>query len=316
MSYENNLPMISIVIVNSDGTEDTLNCLDSIFRNPPSVPFEVILVDNFSEVPCLEPAAERYPDIIARSAPQQQGFSKNYNLGMRQSRGELVLIINNDTVVHPQALDILINEIRRHEEYGMVGPKLLNSQGKIQSVCARELLTPWRYILTQFLLDLGLPSGKLWESYRQWKLEKKGSGPVACISGACMLLKREVLDQVGLLDEVYKFYYEDVEWCHRVQKYGYQVAYIAEAEITHLGDRSLSQVKEWAKRSEYESAMRYFRQYHQLSRAKIRILWMSTVLSYFLRACAYWAMEKIAGRPLHARDYFHLTRWVAQQSPG
>jgi N-acetylglucosaminyl-diphospho-decaprenol L-rhamnosyltransferase len=288
MGFCNHKPYLSVVIVNSDGVSDTLNCLDSIYHCPPSIPFEVVLVDNLSGQPGSSPVQSRFPEVTAVSSPRKQGFSKNYNLGMRHASGELVMILNNDTIVHPGGLDSLIDAIRKHDAYGMVGPKLLWPDGSLQTVCARELPTFASYALTQFLLDLGTPTGKLWDRYQQRKLERRESGPVPCISGACMLIKREVLDRVGLLDEGYDFYYEDVEWCHRVRKFGYQVAYVAEAEITHLGDRSLSKVKEWAKQSEYLSAVRYFRQYYHLSSIQLWLLWMLTAISYAYRVVAYW----------------------------
>jgi N-acetylglucosaminyl-diphospho-decaprenol L-rhamnosyltransferase len=315
MLLEARSPKLSIVIVNSDGTEDTLNCLNSIFHNPPTDPFEVICVDNCSTAPFLPMLQEKYPRVRTVLAPQRQGFSKNYNLGMRQATGENVMILNNDTLVHAGALDTLLEAIRRNPSYGMVGPRLLWGNGKIQTVCARSLLTPYTYLLTQFLLDPALPTGKLWDHYRRWRLEKQASGVVPCISGACMLVSRQALDHVGTLDESYDFYYEDVEWCRRMQGHGYQVAYITEACITHLGDQSLSKVKEWAKQSEYRSALHYFRQYHRLSTLGAWGLWLVTGASYFERAVAYWLYEKFSRQSAYAQTYWNLFRWVLRQTP-
>jgi GT2 family glycosyltransferase len=170
-------------------------------------------------------------------------------------------------------------------------------------------------VLAQFLLDLGTPSGKLWDRYKQRRLEQRKSGPVPCISGACMLLKREVLAKAGLLDEGYDFYYEDVEWCHRIRKSGYQVAYVAEAEITHLGDRSLSKVKEWAKQSEYLSAVRYFRQYHHLNWIQLWFLWLFTVISYAIRVVAYWGYQTFTGRRGHSQAYHRALSWILANPP-
>jgi GT2 family glycosyltransferase len=133
---------------------------------------------------------------------------------------------------------------------------------------------------------------------------------------ACMLVSRVALERVGLLDEGYDFYYEDIEWCHRFQKKGYQVAYIAESHITHLGDHSLSKVKEWAKQSEYRSALRYFRQYHHLSNAGAWGLWLATAAGFCFRAVLFTLAEKITAKTSHAQAYQNLTRWILRHPPG
>jgi N-acetylglucosaminyl-diphospho-decaprenol L-rhamnosyltransferase len=309
-------PTLSIVVVNYNGTEDTLCCLASIYQYPPQVSFEVICVDNCSEKPFLPHAQEAFPQVRYYQSPQRQGFSKNYNLGARQARGELILILNNDTVVHPGALDAMLESLQSNPAYGMVGPRLLQVDGRIQTVCVRSLYTPVYYVLIQFLLDLALPSGKLWDQYQRWRLQHRSSGPVPCISGACMLVSRTAVENVGLLDEGYDFYYEDIEWCHRFQKEGYQVAYIAEAQITHLGDHSLSKVKEWAKQSEYRSALRYFRQYHHLSKAGAWGIWLATAAGFCFRAVLFSLAEIITAKKSYGQAYRNLIRWILRHPPG
>jgi GT2 family glycosyltransferase len=307
--------MLSIVIVDSDSAAYTLQCLDSIYRFPPDLPFEVVLVDNCSKNSCLPAVRARYPQVRTFMAPQRQGFAKNYNLGIRQSHGNYVLVLNNDTLIHAQALNHLICAAQQHTSYGMAGPKLLSGNGDIQTVCARDLQTPLSYVWINLFIDAGLPLGKLWDRYRRWRLVRRPSGPVPCISGACMLLPRETLETVGLLDEAYDFYYEDVEWCHRVQTHGKAVAYIAEAEITHFGDQSLSKVKVWAKQSEYNSALRYFRQYYGLTVRQAWLIWFATALSFLLRGIAFLMKEILSGEIGYARAYFYLWKWVLHRYP-
>ncbi|MCX7840592.1 MAG: glycosyltransferase family 2 protein [Anaerolineae bacterium] len=306
---------MSIVIVNSDGTSDTLNCIASIYQHPPRDSFEIILVDNCSREPCLSLVAERFPQVRTYSSPTRQGFAKNYNLGIRQARGQFVMILNNDTIVHADALDILVKTAKAHPEYGIIGPRLLSPDGTIQTVCARALISPARYVLNLLIFDLGLPTGKLAEAWRQRELSKRSSGAVPCLSGACMLLARATLDQIGLLDEGFDFYFEDVEWCHRAQKLGWQVFYVADAKITHLGDRSLGKVKEWAKKSEYQSALRYFRRYYPWSLWRERALWLIVAINFFLRMLAFSAIEIVGKRSGNARAYWNLLKWIACEFP-
>jgi GT2 family glycosyltransferase len=130
-----------------------------------------------------------------------------------------------------------------------------------------------------------------------------------------MLTSRKVLDSIGLLDESYDFYYEDIEWCHRVWCGEGAVAYIAEAEITHLGDQSLSRAKVWAAKSEYRSALRYFREYRALGKTKTWFLWTSTVVSFHLRAFAFAFLGEPLGKPGHAEAYRELSKWILDQRP-
>lgn len=308
-------PTVSIVIVNSDSTEDTLRCLESIFSHASCQLVEVILVDNCSRTPCLPLVQERFPQVRTFSAPTRQGFARNYNLGMRQARGEYVMILNNDTLVQAGALDALIDALRQHTEYGIVGPRLLSANGRLQTVCARPLLGPRLYTLTLLLLDLGLPTGRWYDALRRRRLMRRASGPVPCLSGAGMMLSRATLERVGLLDEGYDFYFEDVEWCHRVQQHGLKAAYIAEAAITHLGDQSLSRVKELAKRSEYLSAQRYFQQYYQLSLWQLRLVWLAAALSFLLRMLVFKLGELMTHRRGYAREYLNLFRWILSKFP-
>jgi len=308
-------PILSIVIVDSDSAAYTLQCLDSIYQFPPDQPFEVLLVDNCSRNSCLSAVQARHPQVRTFLAPQRQGFAKNYNLGIRQSRGNYVLVLNNDTTIHAQALNHLICAAQQHTSYGMLGPKLLSANGNIQTVCARDLQTPLSYLWINLFIDAGLPLGKLWDRYQRWRLARRASGLVPCISGACMMVPRETLETIGLLDEGYDFYYEDIEWCHRVQAYGKAVAYIAEAEITHFGDQSLSKVKVWAKQSEYGSALRYFRQYYSLTSRQAWMIWLVTILSFFLRGSIFLFAEALGGSSSHARAYLYLWSWILRQHP-
>ncbi len=226
-----------------------------------------------------------------------------------------VLILNNDTIVHPGALNTLLSAVREEPLYCMVGGKLLSRNGQIQWVCARALPTPSSYACTQLLVDPGFPLGRMWDRYLRWQGEKRASGPVPCISGACMLITRDALQTGGLLDEAYDFYYEDVEWCHRFQSLNMMIAYISEAEITHFGDQSLSKVKVWAKKSEYQSAIRYFREYHNLSAVQMWLLWSITTIGFLLRGAAFLLSEALFGKRSHARAYLFLWQWILRQRP-
>ncbi len=314
-------PLLSTVIVNSDGCADTLNCLESLFAHPPDLAtlapradalpeHEIILVDNRSRDGCVALVRERFPSVRIIESPVRQGFSKNYNLGIRHARGMFVLALNNDTIVHQDALTTLLDAIINTPAYGMVGGRLLGRDGRVQETCARPVLTPVEYILLQTLIDPGFPVGRLWQIYQQMRVARRRSGCVPCISGACMLVRRTAFEQAGLLDEAVDFYYEDIEWCHRMVCSGWQVGYVAEATITHLGDQSIRKVKVWAKKSEYFSALRYFRRYHGLTDNGARLLHLITAVGWLMRGIAFLLAEGLLSQQGHARAYLYLWRWI------
>jgi GT2 family glycosyltransferase len=129
------------------------------------------------------------------------------------------------------------------------------------------------------------------------------------------LTSQAVLQKVGLLDESYDFYLTEDEWCHRVQKYGYEVAYIAEAQITHLGDQSISRVREWARKSEYQSALDYFGRYYDLNEAGVWTLWLSTLLSFLFRASYFTVVKIFFKNETGAETYRNLLSWILRQHP-
>lgn len=307
-------PVLSIVVVDSDGCRDTVNCLESIFMYPPGESFEVLLVDNCSTQSCLPEAQQRFHSVRTLQALQRQGFARNYNLGLTHALGQYLMILNNDTLVRPGALDNLLGALREHPEYAFVGPRLRSSNGRIQSFCARPLLTPLGYLARLLLLDQGSPIGVFWERWQADRLDHRASGTVACLSGACMLARREALEQIGLLDEGFDFYFEDAEWCHRAQQQGWQLGFVAEAEVIHLGDHSLSKVKVWAKQSEYRSAIRYYQHYYRIGPPVVLMLRVATLLSYVIRWLVFTVKEAITGKVGNSAAYAELIRWITQET--
>jgi N-acetylglucosaminyl-diphospho-decaprenol L-rhamnosyltransferase len=226
-----------------------------------------------------------------------------------------VLILNNDMVVHEGALSALVACKRDNPDYDMLGGRLLSTDGRIQPECVRSLPTVLTFVMMQLVLDPALPIGSVWRRYSSWKLARRSTGPVPCLMGACMLIDRKALETLGPLDEGYQIYYEDIEWCHRVWRQGGVVAYVAEAPITHYGDQTLSRMKVWAMKGAYDSALKYFREYRDLTAMQTWFLWAGTALSYRLRALAFAYLEKRLGKPGYAEAYHELSKWMADRRP-
>lgn len=239
---------LSIIIVNWNGGDDLLYCLESLYTHGLAGTMEVVVVDNGSEDGSPELVRRVFPQMILIKAGANLGFAKAANLGWRRAQAEYVLFLNPDTLVPAGALDQALAYLRAHPAVGMVGVKLLNPDGSLQVSC-------WNFLsLSTLLLDnlLRLPlmprslAGRY--LYRLWNHGE--TREVDWITGAFLLCRRSVLEGVGGFDEDYFMYCEDMDLCYRVRRRGYLVVYYPAASIMHHGNRSGA--KKWAEGREAE----------------------------------------------------------------
>lgn len=229
---------LSIIIVNYNAKDYLKQCLDSIYSNSSKVNFEVILVDNCSLDGSVGMVRERFANIKIIENIRNKGFVKANNQGLESSRGKYILCLNNDSIVLPGALEELIKFMSTHLEAGACGPKVLNSDGTIQQQCKRGFPT----ILSSLAYFLGLhkifPKSKVLGHYLMTYLNPDEVNEVDSVSGACLMVRKEVIEQVGLMDENFIMYGDDLDWCFRIKKAGWKVYYVPLAQIIHYGGRS------------------------------------------------------------------------------
>jgi uncharacterized protein (TIGR03492 family) len=199
---------LSIIIVNYNNRNFLEECLNSIYRSTHKVSFELILVDNHSADDSVEFVKNNFPAarIIENSA--NLGFCRANNRGLKIYRGRYALLLNTDTVVKDGAFDALVEFMDAHPEAGAAGPKLLNADGTPQH-------------------QGGLFNRKFWLS--------KDPVKVGYVIGAALLVRREVIDKVGGLDENFFFSNDDLDWCRRIRKAGWGVFFLPQAEVVHYG---------------------------------------------------------------------------------
>lgn len=295
--------LLSIVIVNSNGKEDTLNCIDTVFKNPCADKFEIILIDNLSDDGCVEEVKKKFPEVVIQRSPIKGGFSQNYNRGIQLSKGDYILILNNDTLVLPGALDSMMSFIKS-EKFAMIGPLLLNARGSVDFTCARKRLTLVRFILNELFLEIISPL----LVFR--KIPEPGE--VEAISGACMLTSRETIEKTGALSEKFQFYFEDIEWCDRIRKHGLRIGFDVESRIIHLGDRSAKKVKEWALKRKYESALLFFGEGDHGAPRRVLLKALFPII-YLCRAFVLIPEGLIEGTLKRSRLYWHMYIWSLMQ---
>jgi len=226
---------LSIVIVSYNAREDLFRCLDSLHLAPPSTAHDIVVVDNASTEGGLAIVGERWPAVQVIALDSNRGFAAGNNVGIRATRGELVLLLNSDTVVPAGAIDTLIARLQAHPEAAAAGPRLIDGSGRPE-VSFGPMISPvgeLRQKTTLALFAAGIPPvaqrleralGQ--EHYVDW------------VSGACLLVRRGDAEAVGLLDERYFLYTEDVDFCAALRQRGRRILFAPAAEITHLRGRS------------------------------------------------------------------------------
>ena len=259
MNYAQAVELLSfsIIIVNWNTRELLARCLASIYQHPPRVPFEVIVVDNASSDGSAAMVRERFPQVRLIENQENVGFAKGNNQAIAASQGKYILLLNSDTVVLPQALNRLIDFIETHPRAGMAGPRLLNPDGSLQPSC-----TPFPTLARE-----------AWRLFHGYRIKPLAEYPMATwdeitprevdvLMGACLLVRREVIDQIGLLDEAFFMYSEEVDWCLRTKRAGWLVWWVPQASVVHYGGQSSRQASEKMFLQLYRSKVLFFRKHY------------------------------------------------------
>lgn len=245
---------LSIVVVNWNAKDFIRECLASIEANPPSEAFEILVIDNDSSDGSVETIRAAFPQVHMVENPQNVGFARANNIGLERSRGEYLLLLNPDTVIVDGVLNVLIQHMKLNPKTGAAGPRLENPEGNLLMSChpdpslAREF---WRL----FHLDRLIPMAR-------YEMEAWNPGiarEVDVIQGACLMLRREALEQVGLMDEDYFIYSEEVDLCHRLRQSDWGIKWVPGAKVVHYEGRSTRIIPDRMFIQLYRGKITYFR---------------------------------------------------------
>ncbi|HXV19199.1 MAG TPA: glycosyltransferase family 2 protein [Candidatus Omnitrophota bacterium] len=224
--------VLSIIVVNYETPDYTLQCLRSIEENKPACAYEVIVIDNGSSDGSLEMIRSGMPSAICIETGANLGFARANNLGISNARGEFILLLNSDTKVLDSCLDRMVEYLIQNPKVGVVGPRQLDGAGKLQ--------LSWGAFPTFFteiyrkLVHQKLSMNDL--KIRDYLEEKySGQSDVDWVSGSCLLARRGALMDSGLLDGHFFMYFEDIDLCRQVQKKGWRIQYLSDWTILHFG---------------------------------------------------------------------------------
>ncbi len=255
------IPDLSICIPTLQACSLLRDALASIYENTHAITFEIIVVDNHSDDGTVEMLRDEFPGVPVIVNDHNAGFTRPTNQALRVSCGRYALLLNNDTLVLPDALDRLVAYMEAHPHVGICGPKVLNRDGTLQKQCRRSYATPWDLFCYFSGLAALFPKSRLFGRYLMTYMDEDVTHPADAISGSCMLIRRAVLDAVGLLDERLFAYQEDADFCFRAKQAGWEIMYYPDVQIIHYASHGGSRVNPY--RSIYEWHRSYFLYYHK-----------------------------------------------------
>ena len=220
--------LLSIIVLTWNSAEEIEACLNSLEGNFGDVSHEVLVVDNASTDDTVARVASQFPAVDLTQNEENLGFAAGINRGIEHACGRYLLLLNPDTVVHRDALLTMVRYLESHPRVAAVGPRLIEDNGRTQRSCI-HYPTISRVLLAHLTEGGYLPDGE-------------GPAAVDALSGAALMVRRDVVEAVGPLDPEFFMYGEDTEWCYRMTQAGWEVHYLPEAKITHLRGRSAQQV--------------------------------------------------------------------------
>lgn len=307
---------LSIIIVNWNGGDYLRRSLDSLAKYPPSVPYEVIVVDNDSTDGSHE-LLRSYKDVRLILNTENLGFGRANNQAFKVSDAPLLFLLNSDAEVHENTLDTLIATINESEKIGAVGPRLLNTDGTLQPSVWRNPPTSWEMIVIAFGLYKLLPKRQRGERLLGYHWDHSHRLSARMISAAALLLKRKVLEDVGGFDERFHMYGEDNEFSLRMVRSGWLLLFEPKATVTHHAAKSSE--KRWSELERramiYEGSFRLQRIH--LSRSAV----LANLITGYGLATLRGAWLTLRRRPREENRMIRrlysdeLRRWYPSQNP-
>jgi len=271
-------PDLTVSIISADNLNLLLPCLRSVFECTHRVTLEVYLVDNASSDGTAEAVKGAFPQVQIIRNDQRRGFSTNNNMVLRQGQGRYLMLLNDDTQVLDGALDRLVEFMDANPQAGVVGSSLLNGDGSRQLAFAyfpHPLIEGWWPSVSK-LPALLKPKARPFE--------------VDSVSGAAMVVRREVVEQVGVLDTAFDpIYSEEIDWCYRIRRAGWRIYTLPQAQIVHYGSQTMNRAVPHKYELLLSHKMLFFRK-HAGSMA-VRLYRIALIISTFSKLL-WWTISK------------------------
>jgi GT2 family glycosyltransferase len=264
---------LAVIVVNYNVRELLRDCLRSVLASEGLAGLEIIVVDNCSSDGSAEMVAAEFPGVRLIVSATNDGFAAANNRGIRAAEpSRSVMLLNPDTVVPPHALADLVAFMDAHLEAGVVGPKLVKGDGSLDLACRRSFPDPRIAFYHAFGLDRLFPHSREFARYNLTFMDEDQQAEIDCVVGAAMVVRREAIEQAGLLDESFFMYGEDLDWAYRIKQRGWRVFYNPAVVITHYKGQSSRQRNVRSILAFYDAMVTFHRK-HYAARTLFAVNW-------------------------------------------
>jgi GT2 family glycosyltransferase len=257
----NAVPVVSIIIVNWNGEGMIERCLRALENSQTQTSFETIVVDNASTDNSPNIIREQFPEVKLLVSAENGGFGKGNNQGLPLATGKYYLLLNSDAFVHQGTLDAMVQLMESQEDIGVVGCKLLHEDGALQRSCY-NFPTLATELWWSLWLDRAFSASKVFGKYEMLYWDMEDVREVDSVMAACVLLRKEAIDQVGLFDERFFMYSEEVDLYYRLKRAGWKIFYTPHAVATHIWGGSTRKTKLKNFLQLYRSRVLFFRKHY------------------------------------------------------
>jgi GT2 family glycosyltransferase len=286
---------LSVIIVSWNVRQQLQHCLESIFRLPlTEQPRGVFVVDNASPDGTAAMVRQQFPQVTLIANTENRGFAAANNQAIARIQSGDVLLLNPDTLVHPGAFPRMLQAFTDHPKAGIVGPKLLNTDGSIQP-SVRRLPT------FAVLFAIALKFTHIWKNfpplvtYMEENLDPEKEQPVGQVMGAAFLIRRSIINLIGRLDEGYHVWFEEVDYCKRAADAGWETWYVPSATVTHVGGQSFGQLPSVEKQRQWSQSVLWY-SHKYFSRVASSFLRIAGGVGIAATRCAVWLQRHTLAR--------------------
>ncbi|MFA5991712.1 MAG: glycosyltransferase family 2 protein [Candidatus Doudnabacteria bacterium] len=250
---------LSIIILSYKSKLDLQRLLPSVFASETKYSYEVIVVDNGSNDGTYEWLDTQLKDLRFKDLKiiknQNTGFASGNNLGIRQTNGKYILLLNPDTKIEKDTLEVMLSFMDSHSEVGISGCKVVKPDGSLDLACRRKFPNPWNSFKRLFLLSNA--------DYNLTTIDVNQEMEIDSVMGAFLLIRKSVVELIGLLDEEFFMYGEDIDWCWRCKEEGFKVWYYPKTHITHFKGSSSAKIALKALKWFHEAMWIFYRKHYK-----------------------------------------------------
>jgi GT2 family glycosyltransferase len=280
---------ISVVVVSYNVKPYLEQSLKSIQKALDGISSEILVVDNASGDGSAAMVRDRFLRVRLIVNSENAGFARANNQALRMANGKTVCLINPDTLVREDTFRVCLEHLNGHPDVGVVGCRVMNPDGSLQLACRRSFPTPWIAFTKVTGLSALFPKSRLFGRYNLTYLDPNAVSEVEAVSGSFMLVRRKALDDVGLLDEAFFLYGEDLDWCYRFHRKGWKIVYLPTTQIMHYKGRSAREAPFDTLRMFYGAMHLFVKKHFKKGWSFVPMwllrvgIWIRTGFSFFLR---------------------------------